>query len=110
MGIARAPPIHHNRTRYGLNFQGDLVIENTLGEKTYVANYQGGPDVPYAQQTAGIFVGRAKVFSERLLDLERQYIDNVQTMFKLGNELLYVRTEEAFFNADPLLLDLGANE
>ena len=94
-------------TRYGLNFQGDLVIEDKSGGKTYVSNYHGGPDVPYAQQIAGIFVGLAEVHAERLLDLKRPYIENVHVMFKLGNELLYVRTGKTFFNNDPLVFDLG---
>ena len=55
-----------NGTRYGLNTQGDLVIEDTAGDKTYVANYQGGPDLPFAQQTAGIFVGEAEVYTLRI--------------------------------------------
>ena len=96
-----------NGTRYGLNFKGDLVIEDMTGAKTYVANYHGGPDVPYAEQTAGIFVGLAAVYAERLLDLERPYIENVHVMFKLGNEMLYTRTGKTFFNNDPLVFDLG---
>jgi hypothetical protein len=96
-----------NGTRYGLNFKGDLVIEDMTGAKTYVANYHGGPDVPYDQQTAGIFVGLGAVYAERLLDLKRPYIENVHVMFKLGNELLYVRTGKTFFNNDPLVFDLG---
>jgi hypothetical protein len=47
-----------NGTRYGLNFKGDIVIEDTTGAKTYVANYHGGPDVPYAEQTPGPRKGR----------------------------------------------------
>ena len=93
-------------TRYGLNQEGDLVIEDQLGDKTYVANYVGGPTVAYSQQTDGIFVGLEQVYAKRLLDLTRPEINNVQTMFKLGNELLYVRIGQTFFNNDPLVFDL----
>jgi hypothetical protein len=97
-----------NGTKYGLNTQGDLVIQDTAGDTTFVANYQGGPDLPTDQQTAGIFVGRAKFYSERLLDLLNDpHPDNIQKTFKIGNELLYVRTGMKFFNADPLVFDLS---
>ncbi len=96
-----------NGTRYGLNTQGDLVIEDTAGDKTYVANYQGGPDLPFSQQTAGIFVGEAEVYTLRILDLLRPHIGTMMTAFKLGNELLYTRTGQTFFNSDPLVFDLS---
>jgi hypothetical protein len=96
-----------NGTRYGLNTKGDLVIEDTAGDKTYVANYQGGPNLPFSQQTAGIFVGEAEVFALRILDLLRPHIGNMMTLFKLGNEILYSKTGQTFFNSDPLVLDLS---
>jgi Ca2+-binding RTX toxin-like protein len=96
-----------NGTRYGLNTQGDLVIEDTAGDKTYVSNYQGGPDLPFSQQTAGIFVGEAETLALRILELLRPHIGTMMTYFKLGNELLYAKTGKTFFNSDPLVLDLS---
>jgi hypothetical protein len=57
-------------TRYGINTDGDLVIEDIFGNETFVANYQGGPDVPLNDQTDGIFVGTAQVQIAGLFDLK----------------------------------------
>jgi len=96
-----------DNTRYGLNYLGDLVIENRSGGKTYVSNYHGGPNVPFSELTAGIFVGLSEVYADRLLDLKRPYMENIHVMFKLGNQMLFVRTGLTFFKADPLVFDLG---
>jgi hypothetical protein len=97
-----------NGTKYGLNQLGDLEIQDTAADTTFVANYQGGPDLPFNQQTAGIFVGLDKSFAERLLDLLNDpHPDNIQKTFKAGNEQLYVRTGMTFFNNDPLVFDLS---
>ena len=72
-----------------------------------MANHQGGPNLPFSQQTAGIFVGEAEVFALRILDLLRPHIGNMMTSFKLGNEILFTETGQTFFNSDPLVLYLS---
>ena len=93
-------------TRYGLNQQGQLVIEDLLGDKTYVANYVGGPDVPFSQQTDGIYVGLGQFQAHRLLDLTRPFNDQIANIFKLGNQIYYTKTGTTIFHVDPLVFDL----
>jgi len=101
----------YNGISYGLNTNGDLVIKDTLGNVMFVADYQGGPNVPLSEQTAGIFVGRGQFKSSRLLDLTRPFIEQIPNIFKFGNEIAFVRTGHAFFpgNDDPLVLDLAGD-
>jgi Ca2+-binding RTX toxin-like protein len=96
-------------TRYGKNGEGDLVIKDKLGDLTYVADYHGGPDLPYSQQTAGILLSKTKNYAQLLLSLDRPYITYIQDTFKAGNEQLYTQTGKTFFNADPLVFDLSGN-
>jgi hypothetical protein len=94
--------------RYGLDVNGELAIKDTLGHVTFVANYVGGPNVSFDQQTAGIFVGLGSFHAEMLLDLKRPYNDNIPTTFKLGNQILFTQTGKKIFDQsfDPLVLDL----
>ncbi|MGY3448401.1 calcium-binding protein [Bradyrhizobium sp. USDA 4353] len=96
--------------RYAINYLGNLVIQAADGAMTYIANYQGGPSVPVADQTAGILVGRYNITAYRLLD-PRPNVGNVIDMFKLGNEISYTQTGHKVFDAsaDPLVLDLSGN-
>jgi Ca2+-binding RTX toxin-like protein len=93
-------------TKYGFNQQGDLVIQDLLGDNTYVSGYQGGPSVSYADQTDGIFVGLSKGEAEKLLDLARPFITYIDTIFKVGQEILYTKSGLKFFHVDPLVFDL----
>ena len=96
-------------TKYGFNQQGDLVIQDLLGNDTYVSGYQGGPGVDYSQQTDGIFVGLSQGQAQMLLDLERPFMSYISTIFKVGQEILYTKSGLKFFNVDPLVFDLTGN-
>ena len=89
-------------TKYGFNQQGDLVIQDLLGNDTYVSGYQGGPGVDYSQQTDSIFVGLSQGQAQMLLDLERPFMSYISTIFKVGQEILYTKSGLKFFNVDPL--------
>ena len=88
-----------------------MGIKDIFGHTPYLANYVGGPDVPQEQQTASIYVGLGQFRSFRLLDLERPYIENVETTFKLGKQLYYTRTGKDLYDQswDPLVLDLNGD-
>ena len=96
-------------TKYGFNQQGDLVIQDLLGNDTYVSGYQGGPGVDYSQQTDGIFVGLSQGEAEKLLDLARPFMTYISTIFKVGQEILYTKSGLKFFHVDPLVFDLTGN-
>jgi hypothetical protein len=93
---------------YGVNAQGQLAIKDNQGNITYIAKYQGGPNVPFSQQTAGIYVGLASFSVSMLVDLKRPYNENIPTTFKLGNQLYFTETGKTIFNQsyDPLVFDL----
>ena len=93
-------------TKYGFNQQGDLVIQDLLGDDTYVSGYQGGPGVSFPDQTDGIFVGLSKGSAEKLLDLQRPFITYIDDIFKVGQDILYTKSGLKFFNVDPLVFDL----
>jgi len=97
-------------TRYGINYLGDLVIKDIFGDTMYVANYVGGPGVPYAYDTAGIFIAKVQIDSYRLLDpnLPTGAIDS---QLAFGNALAKAYLGLSLFNAvyngvDPIVLDL----
>jgi RTX calcium-binding nonapeptide repeat (4 copies) len=99
-------------TKYGLNPDGQLAIRDAgSGTTLFIANYQGGPNVPFGLQTAGIFVGLASVHAERLIDVTTPLTDNVTNTFKLGNAIMFTLTGQTFFNVryDPLVLDLNGD-
>ena len=97
-------------TRYSLDTDGELVIKDAIGDETFIANYQGGPNVPLADQTAGILVGTEEVDAERLLQLKHPYgTQDIKATFQLGNDITFTQTGKHFFAADPLVLDLSGN-
>jgi len=98
-----------NNIKYGINVVGDLVIRDSMGHSTYVSNYKGGPDVPFSQQTAGIFIGIGKVWVEKLMEISRPFNETIGTTFKAGNALFYTMTGTKAFPADPLVLDLNGD-
>jgi hypothetical protein len=73
-----------------------------------VAGYTGGPSVPLSQQTDGIFIGRGSLKSSRLADLKRPAIEEDANVFKLANEIAFIRLGHPEYpgNDDPLVLDL----
>src|SRR5260370_23832887 len=75
-----------DNTSYAIDSHGELAIKDTLGNITYVANYQGGLTVKFEQQTTGIFVSLGSVHVERLMDIKRPYEENIPITFKLGAE------------------------
>jgi Ca2+-binding RTX toxin-like protein len=93
---------------YGLNSQGELGIRDALGNIMYITGYHGGPTVPFAQQTAGIFVGLGSIEIQRFKNISMPASENIPTTFKLGQELYYVQTGKLFFppGNDPLVFDL----
>jgi Ca2+-binding RTX toxin-like protein len=93
---------------YALDTHNELAIKDTLGNITYVANYQGGPTVKFEQQTAGILVALGSVRYETLMDLTRPAFENTPTTFKLAAELYFTETGKRIFPAgnDPLVFDL----
>jgi Ca2+-binding RTX toxin-like protein len=94
--------------KYGLDTQGDLLIEDTNHHITTVAGYKGGPGVPTNQDTAGILVELGSFHAERLLDLKRPFNEQIPGIFKLGNDILITEGQPPEFNVgyDPLVLDL----
>jgi RTX calcium-binding nonapeptide repeat (4 copies) len=75
-------------TKYGLNSDGQLAVRDAgSGATLFIAGYQGGPNVPFELQTAGIFVGLASVHAERLIDVTTPLTNDVSNMFKLGNQI-----------------------
>jgi hypothetical protein len=100
-----------NDVRYGINVDGDLVVQDPYeaasgGGMTFVQGYQGGPSVPLADQTDGIYVGLAQIQVSLLIDLVRPFNSTIQNMFKLGNELLFTEGGQPIFHTDPLVFDL----
>lgn len=98
--------------RYGINGQGQLDIEDPNGNQLFISDYVGGPGVPFALQTAGIFIGVAAITAYRLLDPNKPNVGPINGWFKLGNALMFaVSGGKHFFNtaSDPLVLDLTGN-
>jgi hypothetical protein len=97
--------------RYGLNFQGDLVIEDAIGDDTFVSNYEGGSSVPFSDQTAGIFISLGDLKAYRLIDLTLVNAGVVGSIFKFANALAATATGKPFFNEsyDPLVFDLSGS-
>ena len=95
-------------TRYGLNSEGQLVIEDIFGNKTFVAGYQGGPFVPFDQQTDGILVGEADIQIAGLFDLKVPFSQGLAGLFKAYNAIGFTQTGKPLLNNsfDPLVFDL----
>jgi|SRR5579883_159192 len=95
-------------TQYSIDTDGELVVKDAIGDETFIANYQGGPNVPLSDQTAGILVGTEEVDAERLLQLKHPYgTQDIKNTFQLGNDITFADTGKHFFAADPLVLDLS---
>jgi hypothetical protein len=95
---------------YAIDVAGELVIRNAAGQEMFVGGYQGGPNVPLSQQTAGILIGRLQIWASKLLDLTRPYNSYIDSIFKAGNDVWFTKTGQAnLFNADPLVLDLNGD-
>ena len=95
-------------TRYGLNSQGQLAIKDVFGNTTFVANYQGGPFVPFDQQTDGILVGIADFQTAGLFDLKVPFSQGLAGLFKAYNDIGFTQTGKPLLNNsfDPLVFDL----
>jgi hypothetical protein len=97
--------------RYGLNQQGDLVIQDDLGDTMFVANYHGGPGVPEDQQTAGIFIDQENLSVSFLLN------PNLPQGWLWGQMAFVEALDKAFLGpglaiyggVDPLVFDLAGN-
>jgi Ca2+-binding RTX toxin-like protein len=98
-------------TRYGVNINGDLVIRDAVGNTMFVADYKGGPNASFEDQTAGIFLSLEELKAYRLLDPALPNVGRVDSIFKLANALAFVKTGKTFFNesSDPLVFDLTGN-
>jgi hypothetical protein len=96
-------------TRYGLNSEGQLGIKDKSGAIMYIADYRGGPDVPYDEQTGSIFVGRLHWYAQRLMDLTRPSTELDTETIKAGNAMVYIKLGKKFFDSDPLVLDLNGD-
>jgi hypothetical protein len=92
--------------RYGIDVDGELVIKDVIGQQMFVANYVGGPGVPYDQDTAGIYVARVKFEGMRLLD--PGFPSNWQaTQFQLVNALAKAYLGIPIYHGyDPIVFDL----
>jgi hypothetical protein len=100
--------------RYGINQNGELVIQTYLGrdgQTMFVSNYHGGPGVPISQETAGIFIAQASIGVKFLLDptLPQGWLTGTLDLMKallkasLGPDVL------SKIGIDPLVFDLTGN-
>ena len=94
--------------KYGLNTQGDLVV-NINGKETFIAGYKGGPSVDLNHQTAGVFIGLQSHHAEKLIDLTRPYNENIKVTFQAANQAYFTQTGQTVFKDDPLILDLNGD-
>jgi hypothetical protein len=97
--------------RYGLNQQGDLVIQDYLGDTMFVANYQGGPSVAEDQQTAGIFVAQVGLAVEFLLDpdLPQGWLWGQMAFVEALDKAFLGPGLAIYGGVDPLVFDLAGN-
>jgi Ca2+-binding RTX toxin-like protein len=95
--------------RYGIDTDGELVIKDAAGNQMFVANYQGGPDSPFSDQTAGIFLELAQIRAGLLLDPNFPSAGATSSLFNLAAAEAFVNTGHCFFNhdTDPLVFDLS---
>jgi hypothetical protein len=98
-------------TRYGLNQNGDLVIEDVFGDTLFVSNYHGGPGVPANQETAGIFIAQDSVSASFLLNPllplgwlwgQMAFVNSLSKAYDGPNFGIYG-------GVDPLVFDLAGN-
>jgi Ca2+-binding RTX toxin-like protein len=98
-------------TRYGLNQNGDLVIEDVFGDTLFVSNYHGGPGVPANQETAGIFIAQDSVSAGFLLNPnlpqgwlwgQMAFVNSLSKAYDGPNFGIYG-------GVDPLVFDLAGN-
>jgi len=94
---------------FGLNSEGQLGVRDSLGDITYIANYQGGPSVPFSQQSGGILVGTIEQYARGLFHTGRTFDQVIAGNFKAANTILFVNGMKPLFNGDPLVLDLDGN-
>ncbi len=94
---------------FGLNSEGQLGIRDSLGDIMYIADYKGGPDVPFSQQSGGIFVATIEIRYSDLFHMGRTFDQMVAGNFKAANAILFVNGMKPLFGGDPLILDLDGN-
>ncbi|HSQ19455.1 MAG TPA: hypothetical protein VLR92_03685, partial [Blastocatellia bacterium] len=91
----------YDGTGYGLNSLGELGIKDVFGNITYLANYVGVPDVSYANQMAGIFVGTISTWVWSLAGSTVPLSSIPDQSFKAANDILFTMGLQPIFNADP---------
>ncbi len=98
-----APQLFFPWVRYGVNIEGDLVIE-FMGEYQYVANYRGGPNS--AEQTAGIYVATFETEFFRLLEGAKRIFDGEHILVIVREWAKAIGARDPL---DPLVLDLDGD-
>lgn len=98
--------------RYGINQQGDLVIQDLAGRETFIANYKstlGGS----SYNTAGISLFEYDVSSARLLSNKFSQLSNsgysLMGSYRIAQKQIEASTGQSSGVADPLVLDLNGN-
>ena len=100
--------------RYGMNAQGDLVIESAFGKSlgwgaTFVTNADVGPETPLSGRTAGLLVFEYDM--ERILLVNNDTGKGLYEFFQLVFDYMYkaLLGVSLFEGVDPLVLDLDGD-
>ncbi|MCB9776912.1 MAG: calcium-binding protein [Nitrospiraceae bacterium] len=100
--------------RYGMNAQGDLVIESAFGKSlgwgaTFVTNADVGPETPLSGRTAGLLVFEYDM--ERILLVNNDTGKGLYEFFQLVFGYMYkaLLGVSLFEGVDPLVLDLDGD-
>ncbi len=95
-------------TRYGINSQGQLGIEDIFGNETFVSSYVGGPFAAFSAQLDGILVGVAQILVSGLFNLKLPFSQGIANLFKAYNDLGFTQTGKPLLSNsfDPLVFDL----
>lgn len=92
--------------KYAIDTAGELVIQDVVGDRTFVGNFQGGPGTPVGEDVAGIFLGEASSRGYLLVDPNLPS-DWQQDQFEFVNGLYKALYGIQFYQGDdPLVLDL----
>jgi Ca2+-binding RTX toxin-like protein len=106
---SESPFAYGTFARYGINQNGELVVQDYLtagGQTMFVAGYHGGPGVPVSQETAGIFIAQASIGASLLLKAPAGWLTGTLDLMKdllkesLGPDVL------SKIGIDPLVFDL----
>lgn len=96
--------------RYGINVEGELIVDPLVGRDTFIANFNNNIDGPY---TAGIGVGAITLDfyligeGSHIAGRNGNVYDNMKVL--VGYALKFLTGESYFKSVDPLVLDLDGD-